>query len=174
LYKLVTALRRTYREDLVPQEQVDEWKKRYDEVKKDYEISDCKKCGTKRMNHTWNKLDMVAMAARTKPLSALIVDAYLGPLGYVHSTVQALLAYVETAPSGTMLSVNPGPRRHEADQALHFAHFIILAVLATQKNFFKVQGLDPLVKTCFEDFEAIWPERGSSSTGETPGATGPQ
>lgn len=167
-YKLISAMKRTDGENRIPQDQVDQLKARYEEVKKDYEIPDCKKCGTTRMNHTWNRLDMVAMAGKVKALSGLIVEAYLGPLGYVHSTVQALLAHVAEDPSGCLISLNPGPRHEEADQALHLAHMIVLAVLATQSNFFKLQVLSGLVKTCFEDFDVIWARMESAGTQETP------
>ena len=134
-YKLISAMKRMDTEDRIPQEQVDKLKARYNEIKKDYEIPACKKCGTTRMNHTWNKLDMVAMASKVEALSGLIVEAYLGPLGYVHSTVQALLAHVAEDPGGIMISLNPGPRHEEADQALHIAHMIVLAVLETRATF---------------------------------------
>ena len=86
-YKLISAMKRLDRENRIPQEQVDQLKARYEEVKKDYEISDCKTCGTTKMNHTWNRINMVDMAGKVKALSPLIVHAYLGPLGYAHSTV---------------------------------------------------------------------------------------
>ena len=35
---------------------------KYEEVKEKYQISVCKKCGTKRVNQTWTKLDFVSMA----------------------------------------------------------------------------------------------------------------
>jgi hypothetical protein len=169
LYKLVNAMYRTYGGELVPYERVDKLKKRYDEVKKDYEIPDCKKCGTTRTNYSWNRLDMVAMAGKVEVLSSLIVEAYLNPLGYAHSTMQALLAHVEKDSLGRMMSVKPGALREEADQALHIAHLIILAVLAAQKNFFRLQELSAPLETCFKDFDVIWARFKSAGSQETPG-----
>lgn len=170
-YKLIRAMKRLDRENRIPQEQVDQLKARCDEVKKDYEISDCKTCGTTKMNHTWNRLNMVDMAGKVKALSPLIVQAYLGPLGYAHSTVQALLAHVADDPSGGLISLNPGPRRKEADHALYIAHMIVLAVLETQSAFFKLQELSGPVKTCFEDFNVIWARMKSAGTQEAPEQT---
>jgi hypothetical protein len=35
-------------------------------VEEHYRIADCKKCGTTKINHTWNKLDVVAMVSHTE------------------------------------------------------------------------------------------------------------
>ena len=159
-HKLLSAIRRTDAETSIPQKQINDVAREYERVKKDYEIADCRTCGTTRVNHTWNKLDFVSMAYKTKALADLIVEAYMIPLGHVHGTVQALLERVEASPSGDMVSLGPTPQPREADRALHVAHLIVLGILETQNKFFKVQGLDKPLEACFQDYESIWtPQR---------------
>jgi hypothetical protein len=59
------------------------------------------------------------MAHKTGMLAELIVEGYLEPLKYAHSTVQRLLAQVERAPAAGGLVVKAGPYPKEADWTLH-------------------------------------------------------
>lgn len=154
--KFLNAMKRTYGKSLLPEEQEKEAQQQYEKVKKDYEVTDCKTCGTKRMNYTWSKLNMVDMAHKTGMLAELIVEGYLEPLKYAHSTVQRLLAQVERAPAAGGLLVKAGPYPKEADWTLHIAHLVILSILKTQNEFFTIHGFGRLLQTCFQDFEAIW------------------
>ena len=48
--------------EAVSEERRTKTERHYEEVRADYMITACKACGTTRLNHTWNKLDVVTMA----------------------------------------------------------------------------------------------------------------
>jgi hypothetical protein len=78
-WKVAQAIEKVF--ELPPEE-----KQRKEDLKasaekvKDKFITDCAKCGTKRPNHTWSKLDMVSMAAKVqkmKSMASLVSQALL-------------------------------------------------------------------------------------------------
>ena len=58
-------------------------------------VTDCKKCCTEKLNHTWSKLNFVAMAKKTEHLDQLIVQAYYLPMRHGHATFGAILSRLE-------------------------------------------------------------------------------
>jgi hypothetical protein len=126
-------------------------KTEFEKVKNQFMVTDCKNCGTKKLNHTWNKLDFVAMARKTEHLGKLIVQAYYLPLRHGHATFGAILSRVEGGEIGGV-SFIPTAQRREADQALMTAHNIILNVLGVQEERFKVPGLHDQIQQCLKDF----------------------
>jgi Family of unknown function (DUF5677) len=153
-HKLLDPIQRTFGNDAIPLETVEQQEELYQRVKANYLVTDCKHCGTKKANHTWSKLDLVAMAYKTA-LGPLIVPAYYLPLSHVHTTVQSLLTRVEETPNGGM-GFNPDPQPKEADQALQVAHNVMLVVLGIQSEFFKLDKLSEALKTCVQDFKEMW------------------
>jgi hypothetical protein len=153
-YKLMKALQDTFGPDALPKDKADETGRTYQRLKDAYLITDCATCKTKRVNHTWHKLDVVSMAKKTA-FGALLVPAYYVPLAHAHSTVGALLARLEDTDDGGM-GFNPDLQPKQADLALQLAHNIMLGVIETQKNFFKLDALDQPLQTCLQDFMDIW------------------
>src|SRR5271163_1424669 len=78
--RLMIAANETAGEDTFTAETVADLEARYQAVKSRFEIKCCKhpQCDLKKPNHTWSKLDMVAMAKAT-PLGKLIVPGYYVP-----------------------------------------------------------------------------------------------
>jgi hypothetical protein len=62
----------------------------FEAVKARFEVDDCKKCGTKRTNYTWSKLDFVSMA-KTTGIGKLLAHAYYEPLNHAHGTAEAFM-----------------------------------------------------------------------------------
>jgi Family of unknown function (DUF5677) len=154
-HKLLEAIRSTYgRDTLADDERTKEQEEFYKNVCDDYRVTACKTCGTTRVNHTWNKLDLVAMAHATGGLGKLIVPAYYWPLRHSHPTVSGMLARVEELPSGG-IGFNTEQQPKEADSAVGLAHTILLTVLETQQKHFKLEVLKGPLQTCFKDFEEI-------------------
>ena len=61
-HKLLGRVIEIHGPEAVSEDRRTETERLYEEVKANYMITTCKVCGTTRMNHTWNKLDVVSMA----------------------------------------------------------------------------------------------------------------
>lgn len=142
----LTATQRTVLEEAV---------QGYDRVKDDFMVSACDKCGTKRVNNTWNKLDLVAVARSDKSTASLLVPCYYEPLGQVHATAQALLSRMN-ASTEDGFTFDSAPQRKEADRALLLAHNLLLNVLDLQRSHFGLKTLDGPFEECAEAFKEIW------------------
>lgn len=150
--KLLKAMQATFGEDIISKDAVNEAEREYQSVQEKYIVTDCVKCKTTRPNHTWHKLDLVTMANKT-PLGKLIVPAYYVPMGHAHSTMRALMSRIEETDSGVM-GFNPDAQLKEADQALHLAHNIVLAVVGSHIEYFKMKDeLQKSFETCIQDFK---------------------
>jgi len=141
-----------------------EVEERFQSVKDRFMVTDCRKCGTKRLNHTWSKLDFATMAKRTGRLGTLIVPAYYTPTIHAHSTVASLASRLALLDGGGFTFV-PTAQRKEADTVLVTAHNVILQVLEIQDERFCVRGLKEKLRTCCQDFLDIW-ENGNSPTND--------
>jgi hypothetical protein len=89
-YKLMKPILETFGKDVLPPDTVADVERKYAEVKEEFMVTDCKKCGTKRLNHSWTKLDFVSMAKQTGDIGTLIVGGYFLPLRHAHSTFRRL------------------------------------------------------------------------------------
>jgi hypothetical protein len=128
----------------------------YEKVKGKYEEPICKKCGTYRPRFSWSELDILSMA-RKAGFEKLYLTCYYEPTLQAHATVSSLIArMVETKNGG--LSFDEGAQRERGSQALVRAHDIILRVLGTQNEYFKL-NLDSEISELIADFKSIW-ERG--------------
>jgi hypothetical protein len=153
--KLLTVMQQTFGPEVVSKNDADRTESEYRAVKDDYMVTDCKKCDTKKLNHTWHKkLDLVSMAHKT-PLGRLIVAGYYLPMGETHSTVRSLLSRIEGTQSGG-LGFKAEAQPKEADMALVTAHNIMMGVLKTQKDYFKLDSLEQPLQTCIQDFLRVW------------------
>jgi hypothetical protein len=155
-HKLLKPIRETYgcqafENTSIRESEVEE---RFSRVKERFMIADCKKCGTKRLNYTWNKLDLVSMAKQAGPLGALILHGYYGPLTQAHSHVATLTSRLTVLEDGG-ISFVPDAQRNEADAALFTAHEIILCVLEVQKTQFDIPGLQEKLQICGKDLDDI-------------------
>lgn len=74
-HKVLTELRAIGLEERFPRDEREKVEAEYQRVKHNYLVTGCKECGAKRMNHTWSKLDVVAMAKSTD-LGKLLAMAY--------------------------------------------------------------------------------------------------
>lgn len=152
--KLMIVCRQTIGEEIFPTEMADDIEKNFAEVKGNFMVTDCQKCGTKRLNHTWSKLDFAAMASKTS-LGKLIVPGYFLPLRQAHATVASMLSRM--APSANNgISFVDAAQRKEADNALRVSHNIFLDVLRVQDEHFAVPGLKEQNEICLQEFMNIW------------------
>jgi hypothetical protein len=147
----------TWGEDVFAPGDATEIEAAYQKVKDRFMVTDCKKCGTKRLNHSWSKLNFVSMAKETS-LARLVVLGYFLPLRQAHATVGSLLSRMTTS-GREGLSFLDEPQRKEADTALRVSHNIILDVLRVQDEHFTVPGLKERNGKSLEDFVYIWHKR---------------
>jgi hypothetical protein len=146
--------------DHLPPDDIDRLKAVIEEaapLKKRFEVTVCKECGAKGLNHTWSKLDFVSMT-RSVGGSTLgfIVPAYYDPLRYAHSTLKALDARIrEVGPDG--LTFDHGPQRPDADTALILGHNLLLNIVDLAVSHFGLKGpAEEALGVACKAFERIW------------------
>lgn len=157
-HKLLGPIEDTFGRGTISQSLMAEVETRFDQVKHKFMVADCRKCGTQRLNHIWNKLDFVSLAKRTGSLGTLIVPGYYLPMRQAHATLASLLSRLEAEKSGA-ISFQPASQRREADDALITAHNILIHVLGIQDDRFRVPGLKEKLELCKEDFLEIYRDR---------------
>ena len=155
-HKLMQAVLQIHGEGAVSKEVKELREMQFQAVKENYMIDDCKKCGTKRLNHTWNKLDVVSMAKKTPWLKKYLVPGYYIPMSYAHSTVHSMLARLEAGPEGG-ISFNAGPQPEQADASLKTAHILILYIIREQFKHFNLDDPAQLRQRAELEYPEIWP-----------------
>jgi len=158
--KLKIACENTMGADTFPPEQADEIEKEFALVKERYMVTDCGKCGTKRLNHTWSKLDLVAMANKTS-LGKLNALGYMIPLRQAHATVASMVSRMKTTAHDGIEFAGEA-QRGEADRALRITHNIFLDIFRVQDERFAVPGLKQQNEICLQDFVDIWQKQSTS------------
>jgi hypothetical protein len=151
-YKVVKSIEETVGEGTISANTVAEAKARYEEVKGKFMVTDSKKCGTERLNHSWSKSNFVALSKTTGSLGRL---GYYIPMKHAHATFGALSSRLEVTKDDT-ISFVPTAQRKPADEAFRVAHNIILHVLGVQDGRFKVAGLEEQLQICMQDFIDMW------------------
>jgi hypothetical protein len=154
-YKLMLPVDATLGAKAIPEAMRTKVTADFEGVKEQFMVTACEKCGTKRLNHTWNKLDFVSMSKKTGTIGKLIVPGYYLPLRHAHATVGALLSRMEDN-EVEGLSFAPTAQRKEADEALMSAENIIVDVLNVQEERFKIPGLKDQIQRVIEDFMEMY------------------
>jgi len=153
--KLINRLIETFGDQILPAEVVADARSKAAEVKDDFMIPVCDHPGAKmRLNHTWNKLDLVAMAKKSGALGELIVTGYFMPMRHAHATFGGLTERLEIIDGQMSLKVDAQPEI--VDRSLMTAHNCLLDVLDVQKERFKLEGLEEAMQVCYKDFIRAW------------------
>jgi hypothetical protein len=159
LHRLTKAIEGTMGKNVLPEDKLREVETNYRNVKDQFMVTECKKCGTKRLNHTWCRLDFVSMANAAGKIGQSIVPAYYLPMRHAHSTVGAIMDRLEQSAAGG-LAFDAGSQRVWVRDALKAAHGVLLNVLELQGERFKLASLDDPLQKCVEDFREIWSREG--------------
>jgi Family of unknown function (DUF5677) len=154
-YKLMAPVDETLGTKTIPEEMRAKLTADFESVKERFMVTTCEKCGTKRLNHTWSKLDFVSMSKKTGTIGKLIVPGYYWPLRHAHATVGALLSRLEDS-EVEGISFAPTAQRKEADDALMSAQNIIVDVLNVQDERFKIPGLKEQIQRVIDDFMEMY------------------
>jgi Family of unknown function (DUF5677) len=124
-------------------------------VKKDFMIPVCDHPGAKmRLDHKWNKLDLVSMAKTTGTLGDLIIPGYYLPLRHAHPTFGGLTERLEIV-DGT-IGLKSEDQTDIVDRSLMTAHNCILFMLQVQEDHFKFGSLEEPLQVCLRDWVRIW------------------
>jgi hypothetical protein len=150
-YKLMRSVLASGGENVFSKEQATKIEREYAAVKEQFVVTNCKKCQTTRINHSWNKKDLVSMARESDGLWLLLPYAYLQPTRQLHSTMNSIFSRLDRE-----VSLKGGGLMF--DLVLRVAHIILLNVLNIQKECFHITELEPLLETCKEDASAIYKE----------------
>jgi uncharacterized protein DUF5677 len=153
--KMVSRMIETFGESILPTDQIAEIRSKAAGVKQDFMVPVCDHPGAKmRLNHSWNKLDFVAMAKKTGELGTLIVPGYYMPLRHAHPTLGGLSERLEVV-DGHM-GLNPDAQPEIVDGSLMTAHNCMLDALKVQGSHFKIGGLEEAMQVCYRDFFRVW------------------
>ena len=156
--KLFYSLQEVFGNEHMPPGSEEKMLADFNEVKERFMVTLCEKCGMRRLNHTWSKLDFVSMAKSTGALGQMINQAYYVPMRRTHSTLAALIERFELTATGEV-GFNPESQRRCADMTLMTAHHVMLAVLNVQVKRFALPGLEEAVDRCYDDWITIWKDK---------------
>lgn len=153
--KLLSRVIETFGESILPPDQIAEIQRKASEVKEDFMVPVCEHPGGKmRLNHTWNKLDFVAMAQKTEDLGKLILPGYYFPMRHAHPTFGGLTERLEVVDGHMGVKTEAQPEI--ADRSLMTAHNCVLDTLKVQAQHFKIEGLEEAMQVCHRDFGRVW------------------
>jgi Family of unknown function (DUF5677) len=153
--KLVSRMIETFGESILPADQIVEIRSKAAAVKEDFMVPIFDHPGAKmRLNHSWNKLDFVAMAKRTGELGTLIIPGYYMPMRHAHPTFGGLGERLEVVDGRMGLIAEAQPKI--VDRSLMTAHNCILNALNVQGSHFKIEGLEEAMQVCYLDFYRVW------------------
>lgn len=150
-YKLMTPVDDTLGKGVLSEEIRAKVEADFEEVKPRFMVTACEQCGTKRLNHSWNKLDLVSMSKKAGVIGRLIIPGYYTPLRHAHATVGALLSRLEDNEIEGIFFA-PMAQREEADEGLMTSQNIIVDVLNVQDERFKIPGLAQQIQRVIDDF----------------------
>ncbi len=155
-HKLLAVVEGTMGTDVFSAKQKERIEREFREVRERFLVTDCETCGSRRLNHTWSKLDFVSMARTTGELWKLIVPAYYFGIREGHSTTGSIFSRLDaTAVSEGGLIFGGEAQPERADRALFAALHIVLIVLGVQRDRFKLDGMNKLLAQCGDDLVEI-------------------
>ena len=168
--KNAIELNQTYGEDVLTQhgrsEEAQNLKNQYNNVREKFLVTDCKKCGTKRLNYSWSKLSLIAMADRIgEGIRNLAYEAYYLPLQQAHSTIASIHTRFKIEENDS-ITFKEGPHRTESDDALRISHFLLLNVLALQKEYFHLDEMKEPLDRSWSSYNEIWTKSDLEPSGE--------
>jgi hypothetical protein len=124
-----------------------EIRERFQEIKPEFQMTDCKKCDTKRTQPSWD----VDVSAMVHKLGGLYKHFYLPNYSLPNLEIHATLASASVKESMEAA-------RQEADLQVLCASFLMLLALRSQESVFKL-GLEKDLDACEEAVNDLRPQR---------------
>ena len=120
--KQFQKLRESY-DDLLDDDDFAHVEENFLKVKDKFLVTDCKKCGTPRVNHQWSKKDIISMAKAVDLDKNLTYFCYTEALSFAHPSVDSILKRVEEEDeTWTYKFESPVHER----RALMYAHLMVI------------------------------------------------
>jgi hypothetical protein len=151
VHELAGDVREVLGPDAVSDEALAELKSRADAVRERFTIGSGKK---KRLQHSWTRLGVAAMARECPEIGEYFLPAYRDTLSHVHANFGGIILRLGMA--GEAIAFQDESSPEECDQVLVTAHALLLRVLELQVAHFKLEGLDADLAKCVEDFTTVW------------------
>jgi hypothetical protein len=154
-YKLMVAGVRAVGEDRFndaakPKTSVAGIKEMYEKVKPEYQVTMCKNCGRTGTAHSWDKLDLVAMALQAgEEYVKYYLNAYASPNLYVHATAASAFKHIDTPEERNRVNKN------EAEIALMMGSALLILVMKIQSKMYEL-NLDGQLEKCEADIMTVW------------------
>jgi ribosomal protein S27E len=134
----------------------EESKRRREEAEKQFQQTDCKKCGTQRLMHSWTKLGIVDLA-RNSPRGLASHYAFCYVIGTLqtHPTLSGIASRFLLGPVGELLDGTP--REEETvDLVLYYNHLLLMLMLDVVNDHFNL-GMKSQLEDRNEDLLAGHP-----------------
>lgn len=141
--------------DVLKQETIDNALREYEAVKKDYEVNDCKKCQTKRINFAWLPDNILAMAKQVGGLEPTILHSYYRPLEETHPSAGAIVRRAKFTGEDSF-TFDDEAKPEEDKFTLFSAHFLLLKALEAAQEHFKLEELKAPLQKCLDDYVEVW------------------
>jgi len=126
-------------------------KQLHDEVKPEFQITACDKCGTKTTAFSWD-IDVASMVNKIgEPYSTVYVGAYTLPTLSIHATLASAFSRHDADDKDDQ-------NVHEAEFALIVASMLFIAVARSQNEAFSLD-LGREIDTCWNDVTDVWKDR---------------
>ncbi len=126
----------------------------YESVKGKFEITNCNKCKTKRVNHQWSKLDIVSMAKKVDLDKLLTYFCYQETLSYAHPSMDSIWKRFSFNSDETWNYQFES--ENDERQVLMFSHMILLISSEVVINHFKIIDKDKMIQRNSDIFAEVW------------------
>lgn len=157
-WKVAQSIEKVFELSPEDQEKKDELKREFEGVRDRFIVTACPTCETKRLNHTWSKLDLVSMAGKIKKMDQMgnmVSAAYYLPLAQAHSTLASIIQRVGEV-GNDYFAVDETLARGEADRSFQLAHLLLLNALTVQHEHFGLPELTRPIDEAFQHFHDVW------------------
>lgn len=147
----------------VSPEKVEEVEQNYQSVRDRFVEPLCRTCGTTKPMFSWTRHHTGVLAQRgSEGLKEMYFYWYYRPTLLSHSTIAALMARMKITEDGGLF-FDGAAQRHYVKEALVGSHHLMLFVLDTQNEHFKL-GLDEEIRDRARDFNECWTKGGGETT----------
>lgn len=140
-------------ENYLDKDEIAEAKNDFAKYKDKFTQTECKKCNTKRLMHSWSKLDLASMAKKTD-LDKLYFPGYFYPTLQAHATTSSMIYRLKSS-EDYPVSFDEKSQPDVADRSLIIAHNLIIRLVHIQNEFFEL-NLSKELERLNEDFKLIW------------------